>query len=96
MLKQKSSAKEGKRYLLLNGKKKDIEKAILDYIGILGYARASPFFVIPKKSNKKLGKTDVILAVNRKEIENVKAALGLSSEKIEVLRVSGTLNGLTK
>jgi len=43
----KPSMKENKRYILLNGNfsKEDAEKAILRYIGILGYSKASPVFV---------------------------------------------------
>ena len=91
MLKLKSSARESKRYLLLRGKKEDMEKAILDYIGILGWAKANPRFV--RKSMK--GK-DHVLAVNRKEIDKVRGSFALSADRIEVLRVSGTLKGLSK
>ena len=87
MLKQKASARINRRYLLINGKKENIEKAILDYIGILGWAKASPLFV------KRIGKKQV-LSINRKEIDNVKAALVLAPGNLEVFRVSGTLKGL--
>ncbi len=89
MLKLKPSAKLKKRYLLIDGKKEDIEKAILNYIGILGYAKASPFFVKGKGNL-------VILAVNRKEIDKIRGAFAISAEKIKVLKVSGTLKGLSK
>jgi len=59
-----------------------IEKAVLDYVGILGFAKASPLWV---KKN--------ILAVDRKEAEKIKAGLELAD--IEVKRVSGTLRGLS-
>ena len=87
MLKQKSSARENKRYLLIKGNKNEIEKAILDYIGILGWAKAAPVWVYNKKEN-------LILAVNRKEIDKVRASFAICENKIEVLRVSGTLKGL--
>ncbi|MEM3112999.1 MAG: hypothetical protein QXI33_01095 [Candidatus Pacearchaeota archaeon] len=79
----KPSMKEKKRYLLLKGNfsKNDIEKAIMYYIGALGYAKASPIFVSKK-----------ILAVNRSEIEKIKASFALSD--IRVVKVSGTLKGL--
>ena len=89
-VKVKPSAKVNKRYLLIEGSKKDIEKAILDYIGILGWAKASPNFV----KDFKEGKT--ILAVDRKSVNDVRAALEISKEKIEIIRVSGTLKGLRK
>ncbi|MCH7568559.1 MAG: hypothetical protein IIA87_04010 [Nanoarchaeota archaeon] len=89
MLKLKPSAKLRRRYLLISGRKDDTEKAILDYIGILGWAKAAPVFVKKKGAN-------YILAVNRKEIDRIRGALALSSDKIRVLKVSGTLKGLGK
>jgi RNase P/RNase MRP subunit POP5 len=76
------SLRENKRYLLLEGNinKEEVEKAILDYIGILGYGKAGVMWM----SN--------ILAVNRKEVDKVKAGLLLAG--IKVKRVSGTLKGL--
>lgn len=88
-LKIKPSAKIKRRYLLIEGSKKDIEKTILDYIGILGWAKAAPLFV-KSKGNKSL------LAIDRKEIDSVRAAFALSDKKISVLKVSGTLKGLGK
>lgn len=77
-----------KRYLLLQADgKEEIEEAILDYIGVLGWAKASPVFLSSR------GK--IILGINRKEVENVKAAFGLSKHKIKILKVSGTLKGLS-
>jgi len=88
--KLKPSATISRRYLLLEAESKEqIEKVILDYIGILGWAKASPIFV-KSKSDK------IILAVDRKEVNNVRAAFEMSREKIKVLRVSGTLKGLEK
>ena len=89
MLKQKPSARVKRRYLLINGKKENIEKSILDYVGILGWANAAPIFV-KKKGSK------YILAVNRKEIHRIRGALVISSENLKVLKVSGTLKGLEK
>lgn len=87
-LKIKSSARYRRRYLLVRGSKGDIEKAILEYIGILGWAKAAPFFV-------KTG--DVcVLAVNREELDKVLAAFEASPANLVVARVSGTLKGLKK
>jgi RNase P/RNase MRP subunit POP5 len=81
-LKLRPSQRENRRYLLIEtSKKEDVKKAILDYIGLLGWAKATPFFVKEK-----------ILTVNRKEIDKVKAALVLAG--IKVIKVSGTLKGL--
>ena len=79
----KPSMRENKRYLLIEGNmaKEEIEKAILDYVGILGWAKACPVFV-----------SHNILAVNRQEVDKIKASLELA--KIRVKRVSGTLKGL--
>ena len=88
MKKQKASARIKRRYLLIDAEnKEEIEKAILEYIGILGWAKASPIFVSSKGKN-------IILAINREEIAKVRGALALSKDNIKVKRVSGTLKGL--
>jgi RNase P/RNase MRP subunit POP5 len=93
-LKIKPSAKTKRRYLLLEAKsKQEIEKTILEYIGILGYAKAAPLFV---KSYKEKTKNKIILSVERSEITNIRAAFEVSQAKIKVLKVSGTLKGLQK
>ncbi len=73
----------------MEGEKEEVEKAILDYVGILGWARAGVVFV--KTKNNKL-----VLGVDRKEIEDIRAALELSNKSIKVLRVSGTIKGLQR
>lgn len=86
----KPSHREKKRYLLVEGKdstKEKIEKSILDYIGILGFAKASPQLI--KKTSKGL-----ILAINRKELDKVRASFLLSDKKIQIKMVSGTLKSL--
>ena len=88
-LKLRPSARIKRRYLLIEGKKDEVERAILDYIGILGWAKAAPFFV-------KNDKDKVILAVDRKSIVEIRAAFELCKERIKVLRVSGTLKGLRR
>jgi RNase P/RNase MRP subunit POP5 len=84
-LKIKPSAKIKRRYLLIDSSKKDVEKAILDYIGILGWAKASPVFVKSKP---------LILSIDRSALVNVRAAFEASSSKILVKKVSGTIKGL--
>ncbi len=86
-MKIKASAKIKRRYLLMKGRKDEIEKTILDYIGILGWAKASVVFV--KTEGEKS-----ILSVERKEVDNVRAAFEASNSNLKVLRVSGTLKGL--
>lgn len=80
----KPSFREKKRYLLLSGKftRKEAEKTIMRYIGVLGYSKASPMWISGK-----------ILAVNRKELEPVKASFTLN-KAINVAKVSGTLKSL--
>jgi RNase P/RNase MRP subunit POP5 len=79
--KLKPSLRENKRYVLFEGKKEEVEDAILKFIGILGYAKAGVAFV-----------NNDILAVNREELDKVRAALILAG--INVRKVSGTIAGL--
>ena len=92
-LKIRPSAKIKRRYLLIEGKKSDDEKAILDYIGILGWAKASPVFVEPLREKPK---DKIILSIDRKELTNVRASFEMTRDKIKILKVSGTLKGLWK
>jgi len=87
----KPSWKENKRYLLLKGNnlKKEVESAILDYIGILGMAKASPNWI---KNDNDSG----ILCINREALNNVIASFTIWPKEIIVKRVSGTLKGLKK
>lgn len=86
-LKSKPTGRIKKRYLLIEGTKEEVEKAILDYLGILGYAKASPMFV-------KKGK-GLILVIDRGEVDNVRAAFELN-KGIRIVGVSGTIKGLDK
>lgn len=90
MKKLKPSHREKKRYLLISGKgaeKEKIEKSILDYVGILGFAKASPQ-IVKKNKNK------MILAVNRGELDKIKAGFLMSGEDIRVQKVSGSIKKL--
>ncbi len=88
MKKLKPSHREKKRYLLIeNACEKTIEKVILDYIGILGYAKASPKTIVRLKDK-------IILAINRSELDKVRAAFLLSGKDIKILKVSGSLKKL--
>lgn len=84
-LKLKASQRDNRRYLLVVGKSEEVERAVLDYIGILGFAKSA--YVKIKEAN---GKT--ICGVRREELEKVKASLALAGLNIE--RISGTLRGL--
>ena len=83
------SMRENKRYLFVRGKnlKENIEKAILDFIGVLGYAEAGLKLI--KSDNEK-----AVIAINREALNKVRAAFAASPEKIQIEKVSGTLKGL--
>tara|TARA_Y100000310_G_C20617040_1_gene781182 strand:- start:364 stop:639 length:276 start_codon:yes stop_codon:yes gene_type:complete len=87
----KPSAREKKRYLSIQGKDldKNVEKAVLDFIGGLGMAKASLKFI-------KKGKSSAIISVNRKSVEHVRASFVVWPDKIEIVKVSGTIKGLSK
>jgi RNase P/RNase MRP subunit POP5 len=88
MMKLKPSAKIHRRYLKINAPKEKIEKVILDFLGILGWAEAAPQIV-------KSSKTQSILAIQTNSLEKVRVAFALS-KNIQVINVSGTLKGLNK
>lgn len=85
------SHKENKRYLLVQGKelKKNIEKAIIEFSGILGMSKCGLSFISSDSNNN-----SAIICVNRESVDLVRASLVVSPEKMEVLKVSGTLKGL--
>ena len=87
----KPSAKENKRYLALKGKnlKENVESAVKDFVGALGLSKASMKWI-------DVGENKGILAVNREALNSVRASFAVWAEKIEVVRVSGTLKGLKK
>ncbi|MFH1608347.1 MAG: hypothetical protein ABIA78_04405 [archaeon] len=85
----KPSAREKKRYLLVTGKVKDIEKAILDFIGVLGMSKTGLMWI-------KSSSGSAVISVNREAVDSVRASLCVWPEKIEVEKVSGTLKGLRK
>ncbi len=83
--------RENKRYLLVEGKdlKKNIEKAILDFIGVLGMSKVGLSWI-------KSSSNSAIISVNREMVDSVRASLCVWSEKMEVKKVSGTLRSLGK
>jgi len=87
----KPSMRENKRYLLVEGKnlKENIEKAILDFIGVLGMSKVGLGWI---KSNS----NSAIISVNREMVDSVRASLCVWPEKMEVKKVSGTLKSLRK
>ncbi len=92
-LKIKPSLKIKRRYILLEaGSREEIEKVVLDYIGILGWAKAGCVFV----DVEGLGRGKFVLAVAREELNDVRAAFEAADSSARVLRVGGTLKGLGK
>ncbi|MBT4258177.1 hypothetical protein HOD88_03280 [archaeon] len=85
------SHKENKRYLKISGKylKKNVEKAILEFVGTLGFSKVGLSFI-------KSGENWAIICINREEINNVRGSFAIYPEKISVEKVSGTLKVLGK
>jgi RNase P/RNase MRP subunit POP5 len=82
-LKMLPSLKEKRHYLVIKpGNKEKIDKLLLDFLGVLGYARAGPQFIESRKEY-------VILSVVRKYVKEVKSALVQSDFKC--VGVSGTI-----
>ncbi len=67
--------------------KKVIEEVILDFIGGLGYAEASP-----KVINQTLGK--VILAINRNSLDKIRTSFLMSERDLNIVKVSGSVKKL--
>lgn len=85
----KPSMREKKRYLLVRGKnlKKNVEKSILEFIGILGFSETGLSWIKSSKDSE-------IICINRKMVDKVRASFAISQEKISVEKVSGSLKGL--
>jgi RNase P/RNase MRP subunit POP5 len=83
------SMKENKRYLLVEGEdlRKNIEKAILEFIGTLGYSKTALEFIKSEKNH-------AIISINREMVNAVRASFAVFPKKMEVKMVSGTLKGL--
>ncbi len=87
----KPSMREKKRYLLVRGKnpRQNIEKAILEFIGVLGMSKTCLNFI-------KINSNSAIISINREMVDPVRASLCVYPEKMTVEKVSGTLKGLKK
>jgi len=85
----KPSMREKKRYLLVKGKVKEIEKAVLEGIGILGMSKTGLGWI---KSDKK----SAVISVNRSSVDSIRACFAICPEELIVQKVSGTLRGLGK
>jgi len=81
--------RERKRYVLVRGKnlKKNIERAIFEFVGVLGVSKLGLSWI-------KSGKDSAVLCVNREMLDSVRASFAVFPEKLSVEKVSGTLRGL--
>ena len=85
-LKLKPSARDKRRYFLSSSTSNEkLEKAILEYIGVLGFAKSAYMFVKKSKGN-------VVGSCLRQGLNDVRASLGFAG--IQIFKVSGTLKGL--
>ncbi len=81
------SARDNRRYFICNvSDKGKIEKSILDYIGILGFAKANFVFLDVEEK--------LVCSCTRESLENVRASLAWKGIKIQ--KVSGTIAGLDR
>lgn len=86
----KPSHREKKRYLLIKGigvSKKNIEEIILEFIGVLGFAEASPQVL-------KSGKNFVVLVINRNSLDKVRASFVMSKKDLKIVKVSGSVKNV--
>ena len=86
-LKLKPSARDKRRYFLIGASNEKVEKAILEYIGVLGFAKSAYMKI---SSEDFPGK--VIGSCLTKSLNDVRASLAFYGIRIE--KVSGTLKGL--
>ena len=84
-LKLKPSARDKRRYFLVRASNVKVEAAILEYVGVLGFAK-SAYMYVKRSKDKSVGSCLV------KSLDDVRAALAFAGIKIE--KVSGTLKGL--
>lgn len=81
-LKLMPTLKEKKHYLVFQGDKDKADKALLEFLGILGYAKASPMLIESKKDKG-------IISFNSKYADEVKSALVFYG--LHTLGISGTI-----
>ena len=86
-LKLKPSARDRRRYFFVGATNEKVEKAILEYIGVLGFAKSAYMKVNSGDfQNKTVGSCLV------KSLNDIRASLAFAGIRIE--KVSGTLKGL--
>ena len=87
----KPSARESKRYIFVRGKNPsaNVSKAVVEFLGVFGSSEASLKLIEKDDKNG-----TAIFILNRKSLDKVRAAIVVFSERMEVVKVSGTLKGL--
>jgi len=88
----KPTMREKKRYLLVVGNgnlKENIFNSLKDFFGTQGMAKTALNFIHSEKG-------EAIISINREMLNQVRAAICIFPEKMEIKKVSGTLNGLKK
>ena len=88
-LRLKPSARDKRRYFLVNSTNAKVKAAILEYIGVLGFAKSAYMKVETKEFSTWLVGSCLVKSLN-----DVRTALALAGIKIE--RVSGTLSSLKR
>jgi len=88
-LKLRPSARDKRRYFLVRATNEKVEKAILKYIGILGFARSAYLEV---RGSGVGSRGYLVGSCLVKSLDEIRAALALDGIKVE--KVSGTLKGL--
>jgi RNase P/RNase MRP subunit POP5 len=75
--------------LLIEGSdlKKNVEKAILDFVGVLGFSKLGLSWIDEKNDSG-------IISINREMVDVVRASICVFPKKMEVKKVSGTLKSL--
>lgn len=90
-LKLRPSARDKRRYFLVRASNGKVEDAILDYVGVLGFARAAYMQVVGCRLQV-AGRGYIVGSCLAGSLDEVRAALALAGVRIE--KVSGTLKGL--
>lgn len=87
MIKQSKSLQLRRRYLLIsNANKSNLDSLLLKSLGSLGYAKALPVYIEEKGQ--------LLLAVERTALNEVRSALELAKSNMKILKVAGTIKSL--
>ena len=79
-LKLKPSARDKRRYFLVGASNARVEKAILDYIGVLGFGK-SAYKQVVGRSSLGIWKGKIVGSCLVKSLEDIRAALAFSGSE---------------